>query len=327
MKSGARTPMTPERIAVIGLGYVGLPVALAFARRFPGTIGFDIDPARIAALRQGHDVTGEVEPADLAGSGLVVTADPADLAGAGFFIATVPTPIDCRAPAGFRAAAARLRDHRPGADPRRRGGVRIHRLSRRHRGGLRPGPGPRLRPQARHRLRPGLFAGADQPRRPRAPAGAHRQGRVGPGRGDAGAGGGGLWRHRPGRPAPGAVDPRRRGGQGDREHPARPQHRADERAGDDLRPAGPAHRRCAGRRRHQMELPEVPARPGRRPLHRRRSLLPDRQGRGGGLPAGDDPRRPPHQRPDGRLPGGQAGQGAGAPGPHHPAAPGSASWA
>jgi len=86
--------MTTERIAVIGLGYVGLPVALAFARRFPGTIGFDIDPARIAALRQGHDVTGEVEAADLAASGLAVTADPADLAGASFFIATVPTPID-----------------------------------------------------------------------------------------------------------------------------------------------------------------------------------------------------------------------------------------
>ncbi|MGO4128965.1 nucleotide sugar dehydrogenase [Inquilinus sp. YAF38] len=86
--------MTSERIAVIGLGYVGLPVALAFARRFPGTIGFDIDPARIAALREGHDVTGEVEAADLADSGLAVTADPADLSGVNFFIATVPTPID-----------------------------------------------------------------------------------------------------------------------------------------------------------------------------------------------------------------------------------------
>ena len=42
-----------ERIAVIGLGYVGLPVALAFARRFPGTVGFDINPARIHALQRG----------------------------------------------------------------------------------------------------------------------------------------------------------------------------------------------------------------------------------------------------------------------------------
>lgn len=94
MTDGPSTAARAERIAVIGLGYVGLPVALAFARRFAGTIGFDIDPARIAALRQGHDVTGEVDAADLAGSGLAVTADPAELAGASFFVATVPTPID-----------------------------------------------------------------------------------------------------------------------------------------------------------------------------------------------------------------------------------------
>jgi UDP-N-acetyl-D-galactosamine dehydrogenase len=49
-----------ERIAVIGLGYVGLPVALAFARKFPGTIGFDIDKSKVDALRQGLDGTGEV---------------------------------------------------------------------------------------------------------------------------------------------------------------------------------------------------------------------------------------------------------------------------
>lgn len=93
--SDSPSTVTPtERIAVVGLGYVGLPVALGFARRFPGTVGFDIDPARVAALRDGHDVTGEVEATDLIGSGLAVTADPADLAGASFFVATVPTPID-----------------------------------------------------------------------------------------------------------------------------------------------------------------------------------------------------------------------------------------
>jgi UDP-N-acetyl-D-galactosamine dehydrogenase len=83
-----------ERIAVIGLGYVGLPVALAFARHFPGTIGFDIDPDRVAGLRAGRDITGEIEADDLAGTSLAVTADPADLAAASFFVATVPTPID-----------------------------------------------------------------------------------------------------------------------------------------------------------------------------------------------------------------------------------------
>jgi UDP-N-acetyl-D-galactosamine dehydrogenase len=83
-----------ERIAVIGLGYAGLPLAVAFARRFTGTIGFDIRPERVGALRQGMDCTGEVSPEDLRASGLKVTSDPADLAGATFFVVTVPTPVD-----------------------------------------------------------------------------------------------------------------------------------------------------------------------------------------------------------------------------------------
>ncbi|NBC32970.1 MAG: nucleotide sugar dehydrogenase [Alphaproteobacteria bacterium] len=83
-----------ERIAVIGLGYVGLPVALAFARHFPGTVGFDIDGNRIAELRSGHDRTGEAEPGALDATDLAFTADPADLHGATVFIVTVPTPID-----------------------------------------------------------------------------------------------------------------------------------------------------------------------------------------------------------------------------------------
>jgi UDP-N-acetyl-D-glucosamine/UDP-N-acetyl-D-galactosamine dehydrogenase len=83
-----------RKIAVIGLGYVGLPVAVAFAR--PGThvIGYDISPARIAELRAGRDRTGEVDPAELARVPLRFTADPADLAAADFFIVAVPTPID-----------------------------------------------------------------------------------------------------------------------------------------------------------------------------------------------------------------------------------------
>src|SRR5690606_32152555 len=56
--SGARMN---ERIAVIGLGYVGLPVAIALAKKFPETVGFDVNPDRIRALREGVDATGEVE--------------------------------------------------------------------------------------------------------------------------------------------------------------------------------------------------------------------------------------------------------------------------
>jgi UDP-N-acetyl-D-galactosamine dehydrogenase len=83
-----------ERVGVIGLGYVGLPVALAFADRFEGTVGFDIRQGRVEALRAGHDATAEVEKERLLSSSLRFTADPADLAGVTFFVVTVPTPID-----------------------------------------------------------------------------------------------------------------------------------------------------------------------------------------------------------------------------------------
>jgi UDP-N-acetyl-D-galactosamine dehydrogenase len=83
-----------RKIAVIGLGYVGLPVALAFARRFPGTIGFDINHRRVEALRNGQDDTLEVDPEELASSSILFTADPTALQEADFFVVAVPTPID-----------------------------------------------------------------------------------------------------------------------------------------------------------------------------------------------------------------------------------------
>ena len=87
------TPVN-ERIAVVGLGYVGLPVALGFARRFPGTVGFDINVAKVAALKDGRDVTGEVTPTTLKATSLRLTSDPADLKQATFFVVAVPTPVD-----------------------------------------------------------------------------------------------------------------------------------------------------------------------------------------------------------------------------------------
>jgi len=83
-----------RKIAVIGLGYVGLPVAVSFARAGCPVTGFDIDARRIAELRGGRDRTREVEPADLALGTLTVTDDPSRLREADFFIVTVPTPID-----------------------------------------------------------------------------------------------------------------------------------------------------------------------------------------------------------------------------------------
>ncbi len=83
-----------ERVGVIGLGYVGLPVALAFADRFAGTVGFDVKQDRVEGLRAGFDVTAEVSPERLRASSLLVSSDAADLAGVTFFVVTVPTPID-----------------------------------------------------------------------------------------------------------------------------------------------------------------------------------------------------------------------------------------
>jgi UDP-N-acetyl-D-galactosamine dehydrogenase len=83
-----------RKIAVIGLGYVGLPVAVAFARSGAPVIGFDIDRGRIDDLRRGVDLTREVETKDLRLPDLRYSSDPADLAAADFYIVTVPTPID-----------------------------------------------------------------------------------------------------------------------------------------------------------------------------------------------------------------------------------------
>lgn len=83
-----------DRIAVIGLGYVGLPVALAFAKHFPGTIGFDTDPDRVTALQRADDWTGETDPQTLAASELELTHDPARLKEANVLVVCVPTPID-----------------------------------------------------------------------------------------------------------------------------------------------------------------------------------------------------------------------------------------
>ena len=83
-----------ERISVIGLGYVGLPLTLAFGRTFDSVTGFDINPDRIRQLRSGLDVTREVMPEDLRRSRVAFTSDPADLRGTTLFVVTVPTPID-----------------------------------------------------------------------------------------------------------------------------------------------------------------------------------------------------------------------------------------
>ena len=82
-----------ERIVVVGLGYVGLPLAVALARSFQVT-GLDIDAGRIGELERGLDRTREVDSARLAETSLSLTADPSRCAGADVYIVTVPTPVD-----------------------------------------------------------------------------------------------------------------------------------------------------------------------------------------------------------------------------------------
>jgi UDP-N-acetyl-D-galactosamine dehydrogenase len=82
-----------QRVVVIGLGYVGLPLAVALAQHHE-TTGLDIDQRRIGELTAGHDRTGEIEPAKLEKSTLTLLADPALCPAADFYIVTVPTPID-----------------------------------------------------------------------------------------------------------------------------------------------------------------------------------------------------------------------------------------
>jgi UDP-N-acetyl-D-galactosamine dehydrogenase len=81
-------------VGVIGLGYVGLPLAIEFGKKF-STVGFDINPARVAALVGSRDVTGEISVDEFSeAKHLKLTLDVSDLAKCNFYIVTVPTPVD-----------------------------------------------------------------------------------------------------------------------------------------------------------------------------------------------------------------------------------------
>jgi UDP-N-acetyl-D-glucosamine/UDP-N-acetyl-D-galactosamine dehydrogenase len=106
-------------IIVIGLGYVGLPLAVALAKHFDIT-GYDVDEGRVAELKSGIDRTGEVEPEALKASGLTLTADAADAQGADAYIVTVPTPVDEARKPDLSAVLAATRMIARAIDPRRR---------------------------------------------------------------------------------------------------------------------------------------------------------------------------------------------------------------
>ena len=86
--------MDDERYAVVGLGYVGLPLTLALAETGADVLGYDIDEGRVQALRSGVDRSEETSREELADTTARFTSNPDDLSGCTFFIVTVPTPID-----------------------------------------------------------------------------------------------------------------------------------------------------------------------------------------------------------------------------------------
>ena len=89
----AQEKESARKIAVVGLGYVGLPIAVAFGKQ-QRVIGFDINKAKIAELQKGLDRTGEVSSADLKATDVHYTYQPSDLKAADFIIVAVPTPIN-----------------------------------------------------------------------------------------------------------------------------------------------------------------------------------------------------------------------------------------
>jgi UDP-N-acetyl-D-galactosamine dehydrogenase len=82
-----------EKLAVIGLGYVGLPIALEFARKIK-VVGFDINRKRIELMREGKDPSNELESDKFNGTDIYFTADLEDLRDVKFFVIAVPTPIN-----------------------------------------------------------------------------------------------------------------------------------------------------------------------------------------------------------------------------------------
>ena len=81
------------KISIVGLGYVGLPLAVALGRHYE-VIGFDVDKGRVRELGQGIDRTGEITQDVLKESSLVISSDPDAMAGSRVYIVTVPTPVD-----------------------------------------------------------------------------------------------------------------------------------------------------------------------------------------------------------------------------------------
>ena len=267
-----------RKIAVIGLGYVGLPVAVVVrALRRAGDRASTSTPVGSTNCAPATTAPARSSRAALTHAGRCRFDERSGSAqGARLFHRHGADADRRRQPAG----SARAASAHPKRSARRskRGAIVVYEfdgLSRLHRGRLRAGAGARVGPERGKRFHGRLFARAHQSRRQEAPLRDHHQGGCGAGREDARHRRRCLWLGGDGRHSSRAVDQGRGSREGDREHAARSQHRLHERTVRDLPSARHRHRRRARRRRHQVEFPEILSGSGRRPLHRRRSLLPD----------------------------------------------------
>ena len=157
------------RIGVVGLGYVGLPLAVEFGRKYP-TVGFDVKESRIADLKNGKDATLEVTTEELDANRDISASRPQQgIADCNFYIVTVPTPIgDSNRPLLTPVRSAQQADWQGPQNGRRRR-VRIDGLPGRDRGILCAVPGEGVRSHLQQGLFRRLQPGTHQPGRQRAP--------------------------------------------------------------------------------------------------------------------------------------------------------------
>ena len=94
-----------ERVAVVGLGYVGLPVAIGFGAHLPDTVGFDIDASRVDELKKGHDRTAEFSDEEMKEATVVFTSDVSDLKTCTFLLSVYRHPSPKTANLTFRHCA------------------------------------------------------------------------------------------------------------------------------------------------------------------------------------------------------------------------------
>jgi nucleotide sugar dehydrogenase len=246
------------QIVVIGLGYVGLPLALALARHFDVT-GLDIDQGRIDELKSGHDRTGEATREALESSTLRLVSSASDCTAADAYIVTVPTPIDADKNPDLGPVISATKAVAKMIDPARRP-VIIYEST------VYPGVteeicGPLLEEQG------GLKRGRDfvlgySPERINPGDREHTVDRI-----VKVIAGEDLWQGNQRRRLPRPLDQDRRSRKGHRKRAARHQHRVYERDHPDFRAHGHLDLGCPERRWHKVELPEVPARACWRSLH------------------------------------------------------------